>query len=82
MSSRIRRWVAGGVPCGGALTIVVWCGLCRRDDDDRHWWHVSDPGLDEVGCTADNSSSTAAMGKGVTEAQFVDDKTKKALAKM
>mgnify|MGYP007001963257 CR=1 FL=1 len=31
---------------------------------------------------ADNSSSTAAMGKGVTESQFVDDKTKAALSKI
>jgi len=29
-----------------------------------------------------NSSSTAAMGAGVTESQFVDDKTKKALSKI
>lgn len=63
--------------------VVVRRRLCRLNDDDRHWRHVSPRRfLRPEPLTNWDSSSTAAMGKGVTESQFVDDKTKKALGNL
>jgi hypothetical protein len=58
---------------------VVRSRLRRFNDDDHHWWNVSpSPNVLPVHKLI-SRSSTAAMGKGVTESQFVDDKAKKAL---
>jgi len=60
-----------------ANLLVVRSRFRRFNDDDYYWWNVSP--LSKSRHELTSRSSTAAMGKGVTESQFVDDKAKKAL---
>ena len=61
-----------------ANMLVVRSRFRRFNDDDYYWWNVSPVDL-HTRHELISRSSTAAMGKGVTESQFVDDKAKKAL---
>lgn len=61
----------------GANVPVVRSRFRRFNDDDYYWWNVSP--LSKSRHELTSRSSTAAMGKGVTESQFVDDKAKTAL---